>query len=84
MPNLTVRKIPKDIYGRLKKRAKTYGRSLNTEILAILSDEDAWARRRWELAKVIPELDRAREELAKNYPHLPDSVSTIREDRDSR
>ncbi len=84
MPNLTIRKIPKPIHRRLRQSAKEHGRSLNAEILAILSDEDAWARRRWELAEVIPELDQARKELAEKYPDLPDSVSMIRADRDSR
>ena len=84
MPNLTVRNIPADLYNRLRRSAKRRGRSLNAEILSLLTDEDAWARRRWELAAVIPELARGRERLARKYPGLPDSVSSIREDRDRR
>ncbi len=84
MPNLTVRKIPKDIYKRLKESAGRNHRSLNAEILAILADEDGWARRRLQIAAVMPELDRVRRELAKKYPNAPDSVELIREDRDSR
>ncbi len=84
MPNLTVRNIPKDIYKRLKESARRNRRSLNTEILAVLSDEDGWKLRRLQIAAVMPELDRARAELAKKYPHAPDSVELIREDRDSR
>jgi len=84
MPNLTVRNIPRDIYKRLKESARRNHRSLNAEILAALSDEDAWTRRRLQIAAVIPQLDRARAELARKYPNAPDSVQLIREDRDSR
>jgi len=84
MPNLTVRKIPKDIYHRLRESAKSHQRSLNSEILAILTDEDGWARRRLSIAAVLPELEAARRELAKKYPHLVDSADLIREDRDTR
>jgi plasmid stability protein len=84
MPNLTVRRIPQDVYRRLKATAKRNHRSLNAEILAVLADEDGWARRRLEIAAVLPELDAARRELAKEYPHLIESVHLIREDRDTR
>jgi plasmid stability protein len=84
MPNITVRKIPKEIYSRLRKSAKTHARSLNAEILAILTDDDGWALRRAEIQATLPELDRVRAELAKKYPNPPDSVELIREDRDSR
>ncbi|MGO8815308.1 MAG: FitA-like ribbon-helix-helix domain-containing protein [Terriglobia bacterium] len=84
MPNLTLRKIPKEIYQRLRQSAKSHQRSLNSEILAILSDEDGWSRRRLSIAAVLPELEAARKELAKKYPHLVDSAELIREDRDTR
>jgi plasmid stability protein len=83
MPNLTVRKIPKDVYRRLKESARRNHRSLNAEILALLADEDAWKLRRLQIAAVMPELDEARAELAKKYPNAPDSVDLIRQDRDS-
>lgn len=84
MPNLTVRNIPREVYARLRKRAKTHARSLNAEILAILTDEEGWALRQAEIQATLPELDRARAELARKYPNAPDSVELIREDRDSR
>lgn len=84
MPNLTVRNIRKDVYKRLKESARRSRRSLNAEILAILNDEDRWIRHRLEIASVLPELDRAREEFAKKYGTLTDSVELIREDRDTR
>jgi len=84
MPNLTVRKIPKDTYKRLKESARENHRSLNAEILALLSDEDAWKLRRLRIKAVLPDLDRARDEFARKYGTLTDSVDLIREDRDAR
>jgi plasmid stability protein len=84
MPNLTVRRIPKEVYRRLKVTAKRNHRSLNAEILAVLTDEDAWALRRLQIAAVLPELAKAREEIAREFPNAPESVELIREDRDSR
>ena len=84
MPNLTVRRIPKDVYRRLKATAKRNHRSLNAEILAALADEGAWAIRRLQIAAALPDLAKAREEIARQYPNAPDSVELIREGRDSR
>jgi len=84
MPNLTVRRIPKDVYKRLKESARRHQRSLNAEMLAVLADEDGWARRRLAIAETLPKLRRLREEIARKYPNAPDSVRLIREDRDSR
>lgn len=84
MPNLTVRKIPRDVYKRLKESARRNHRSLNAEILAVLADEDLWALRRLEISRALPELDRLREEISRKYPNAPESVELIREDRDSR
>jgi hypothetical protein len=84
MPNLTVRNIPPKLYRSLQQNAKQSGRSLNAEILTLLADEDAWNRRRWQLAETIPRLAISRKELAKKYPKLRDGTASIREDRDSR
>ncbi len=84
MPDLTLRRIPKDVYKRLKETARRNHRSLNAEILAILNDEDGWIRRRLEITDALPELDRAREDFVRRYGALSESVHLIREDRDSR
>jgi plasmid stability protein len=84
MPNVMVRNIPRETYKRIRARAKNLGRSLNAEILDILAEKDSWEMRRLEIAKVLPELRRVREEIAKEHPNAPDSVTLIREDRDSR
>lgn len=84
MPNLTVRRIPKDTYAVLRRDAKRHGRSLNAEILAMLADKADMARRRASAAKALEELAKLREEIAREYPNQPDSADLIREDRDSR
>lgn len=84
MPDLLVRNVPQDIYEFLKRSAKAHGRSLNAEVVAILSDEDGWTTRRLQIAATLPELDKARAELARKYPHAPESIELIREDRDRR
>lgn len=84
MPNLTVRNIPTDVYGVLRRDAKRNRRSLNAEILAVLSDKAEMARRRASAAKAMKELDKLRVEISRKYPNQPDSADLIREDRDSR
>ena len=84
MPNVMVRNIPRETYKRMRARAKNLGRSLNAEILDILAEKDGWEIRRREIAKVLPEIRRVREKIAREHPDAPDSVSLIREDRDSR
>lgn len=84
MPNVTVRRIPKDVYAGLKRDAKRRRRSLNAEILALFADKAEMTRRRARAAKAMAEIDRIREEIARKYPNQPDSAELIREDRDSR
>ena len=84
MPNVMVRDIPEQTCKRLRARAKNLGRSLNAEILDILAEKDSWEIRRQAIAKVLPDLRRLREEVAREHPNAPDSVTLIREDRDNR
>jgi plasmid stability protein len=84
MATLSVRGIPKAVHETLRKRAKLHHRSLNGELLEILTDHAERERRRQQLKWVIPRLRRMRERIARKYPHASDSVQLIREDRDSR
>jgi plasmid stability protein len=84
MPNVMVRDIPQQTYKRLRARARSYRRSLNAEILDILAEKNSWEIRRQEIAKVLPGLRRVREEVAREHPNAPDSVTLIRKDRDRR
>jgi len=53
----------------MRRDAKRHGRSLNAEILDLLTDE---------------ELRKLREEIARKHPTRLDCTALIREDRDSR
>ncbi|MGH9403505.1 MAG: FitA-like ribbon-helix-helix domain-containing protein [Terriglobia bacterium] len=84
MPDLTLRRLPQEVHRTLRRCAQQHGRSLNAEILAILDKAAEQAKQRQDLTKVISEINRLREEVARKYPHQPDSADLIREDRDSR
>jgi plasmid stability protein len=84
MATLSVRGIPKAVHETLRKRAKLHHRSLNGELLEILTDHAERERSRQQLKWVIPRLRRMRERIARKCPHASDCVQLIREDRDSR
>ena len=84
MANLSIRDIPKAVHEALRKSARKHHRSLNGEILEILEYHAERERGRQRLKRIMPELRRMREEIARKYPNAPDSVELIREDRDSR
>lgn len=77
MPNITVRNVPKDVYKALRESAKRHNRSLNGEILQMLTFEAEMARRRLELVRTLPELERFGEKLAKKYPNALESAELI-------
>ncbi|HEV2416838.1 MAG TPA: Arc family DNA-binding protein [Terriglobia bacterium] len=84
MPNTMLRNIPDRIYKWLQGEARRNHRSLNSEILAILSDEDSWAIRRLEIDSVMSELRPLRKRIRRKYPNAPDSVELLREIRNER
>lgn len=77
MAQLLVRNLTDSVVARLKKRAKTCGRSLQAEVKTILE----------EAAKNVPEdfwkeVDRIREQLKRTGRKFSDSAALRREDRD--
>jgi plasmid stability protein len=77
MAQVLVRNLNDKVVARLKKRAKTRGRSLQAEVKTILE----------EAAKEVPvdfwkEADRIREQLKRSGRKFSDSAALIREDRD--
>ncbi|MCU0724326.1 MAG: DNA-binding protein [Planctomycetes bacterium] len=62
MPVLTIKKIPDDLYARLKERAAHHRRSLNQEIIVCL--DWAVAQPAWEVEAWIGSADRLRSRLA--------------------
>ncbi|MDH4305494.1 MAG: hypothetical protein OEV53_15670 [Nitrospira sp.] len=77
MAQVLVRNLNDKVVARLKKRAKTRGRSLQAEVKTILEEaardvpEDFWK-----------EADRIREQLKRSGRKFSDSTALIREDRD--
>lgn len=77
---LTIRDLP-DRTGRiLKRRAAAHERSLNREIISILSEAAAESERREAMRASRRALDRFRE----NLPPMSSSVPLIRVERENR
>lgn len=77
MAQVLVRNLTDKVVARLKKRAKTQGRSLQAEVKIILE----------EAAKDVPgefwkEADRIREQLKRSGRTFSDSAVLIQEERD--
>ena len=80
MPALHVRNVPEDVVEALRERARTNGRSLNAELVALLAEGARRPRERGILTKQLAEIA-ARVNLP---PDAPRPEDLIREDRDSR
>ncbi|MEX2457874.1 MAG: Arc family DNA-binding protein [Actinomycetota bacterium] len=77
MKNLHVRNVPDDVYDALRKAADTEGRSLSSEVVAIL--KRSLGGLRVDRAAVLAEID----ELERRVGRMPWSgAELVREDRD--
>jgi plasmid stability protein len=72
MASLTIRKLPEDVYARLRERARQNNRSLEAEAREILE-----ARTR-DLGGLVEELKAFQAEMTERYGTLPDSTPVIR------
>jgi len=54
MPNLTIRNVSKDVHKLLLESAKVHNRSLNKEIIAILTSEADLEERSLEFDRTFP------------------------------
>jgi hypothetical protein len=54
MPNLTIRNVSKDVHKLLLESAKVHNRSLNKEIVSILTSEADLTARGLEFARTFP------------------------------
>lgn len=75
--NVTVKQIPSDTYEKVRELAEARGRSVNAEIIHILSIHTKEHERRRKLRESRQELDKFVESL----PPMESSVDLIREDR---
>ena len=79
MATVFIRNIDDAAYERLKARAKQHRRSITQEaafIIELALAEPANSTTAWQ------RVDRVREQVSERYGPFPDSVPTIREDRD--
>ncbi|MDQ6662793.1 MAG: hypothetical protein M3Z23_00170 [Acidobacteriota bacterium] len=76
--NVTLKNIPDDLYLRIKEHAEEQGRSLNAQVIAILSGEAAEIQRRRKMRESRASLER----FVASLPVLEDSSELIREDRE--
>lgn len=80
VPTLHIRNLPEPVYDKLKRRAAENHRSLNAEVLELLSSEFEEERREGEITRRLRELA-----YEINLPaDAPKPEEIIREMRDSR
>jgi plasmid stability protein len=78
--NLTIKKVPDHIGQALKRQAFRHGRSLNAEIVEVLSEAAQESERRRKIVAGRNELER----FVAKLPKMSSSVPLIREDRRRR
>ncbi len=76
--DITVKRVPEEVYLVIKQEAKRQGRSLNAEIIRALESEAAEVKRRRSLGALRKELSL----FASSIPELDDSAVLIRRDRE--
>jgi plasmid stability protein len=84
MGAMTVRNLDPKVVAALRKRAAARGRSLNSLVVEILTEEALREQRRERLATLIPRMDALREKIAREFPVQTPSEILIREGRDER
>lgn len=80
VPALHVRNVPDDVVEALRERARVNGRSLNAELVDVLTEGARVQRERGEITRRLAEIA-ARVNLP---PDAPRPEDFIRQDRDSR
>ena len=80
VPALHIRHVPADVVETLRRRAEAHGRSLNAEVLRVLTSSVEREREETPITKRLAEIA-ARINLP---PDAPRPEDFIRQDRDSR
>lgn len=80
VPALHIRNVPADVVETLRRRAEAHGRSLNAEVLRVLTSSVEREREETPITKRLAEIA-ARINLP---PDAPRPEDFIRQDRDSR
>ena len=82
MATLVVHDVPDELYRRLEERARAAGRSIDDEVLQVLTNTVAPASDSRTPAEILDDIGRRRERNPLP-PGGPDSVELLREDRSS-
>lgn len=80
MPAVHIRDVPSDVLDSLRERARSSGRSLNAELVALLADGARRHRERGMLTRRLAEIA----DRVNLPPDAPRPEDLIREDRDNR
>jgi plasmid stability protein len=80
MPALHIRGVPTDVVEALRERARSSGRSLNAELIVLLTEGARRHRERGTLTRRLAEIA----ERVNLPPDAPRPEDLIREDRDNR
>lgn len=81
MATLHVRKVPEELYERLRSHARQKGNSLNKEVIEILKNSEE-LNRKMTLREMLDESNKLRTKN-KMPVEAPSTVDLIRKDRDS-
>ena len=84
MGAMTVRNLDPKVVSTLRRRAAARGRSLNSLVVEILTEEASREQRRERLATLIPRMDALRAKIAREFPVQTPSEILVREGRDER
>ena len=80
VPAVHIRGVDEDVLAALRERARANGRSLNAELVAVLSEEARRHRERGTLTRRLAEIA----DRVNLPPDAPRPEDLIRADRDSR
>ncbi len=68
MPTLTIKKVPQDLYEKLRERAALHRRSMNSEAIACL--EQLLVPTSRELGRIFAEAEELDREVGKTFPDI--------------
>ena len=78
MTSITVKNLPPELYNEVKRLATEDRRSINSEIIELLSESTAWRKKLRDMRNDAVELDAL---IASMPRSAVDSVDLLREDR---
>jgi len=78
MPALHIQNMPQDLYGYLQQLALSQNRTVDTQVIVVLSEFKQRQQKREQQASILADIYHHRLELPSD---VPDSTALLREDR---